>query len=106
MEKLTYLTAENFEQEVMQSDRPVLIDFWADWCMPCRRMAPVFEELAGEREDVKFCKVNVDEAPQLAMQFRIDSIPAFALVKNGTFEDFTVGVMEKERLNKFLEDNL
>ena len=77
------ITKENFESEVMNSDKPVLIDFWAEWCVPCRMVAPVLDELAVEQEGVRIAKVNVDQNQELAMQFQVSSIPTFVLVKNG-----------------------
>ena len=77
------LTAENFASEVLHSDRPVLVDFWASWCRPCRMMAPVVEAVAESRTDVKVAKLNVDDAPELAMQFGVMSIPTFIVFKDG-----------------------
>ena len=74
------VTAENFEGEVLKSEKPVLIDFWATWCGPCRMLAPIIEEIANEREDIKVCKVNVDEEPALANAFQIESIPTLVVV--------------------------
>ena len=103
---ITHVTQATFEQEVKNCVGAVLIDFWADWCMPCRMMAPTFEALAESRTDVKFCKVNVDEDPGLAMAYGIDAIPAFVLVKGGAAIDKAVGVMASTQLEAFLEANL
>ena len=92
------ITKDNFEAEVMQSDRTVLIDFWAPWCMPCRMLAPTLEEIAAERPDIKVCKVNTDEQMQLAMQFSITSIPALFVIKDGVVVNKTVGVQPKENI--------
>ena len=78
------LTKENFEQEVLKSDKTVLVDFWADWCGPCKMMAPVLKEYADEHPEIKVCKCNVDEQMDLAAQFNVMSIPFFGLFKNGT----------------------
>ena len=78
-----HLTKENFEQEVLQAKEPVLVDFWASWCGPCQMVGPVVEEVAGEVTDAKICKVNVDEQPELARQFRVMSIPTLMVFKNG-----------------------
>ena len=77
------LTKENFEQEVLKADKPVLVDFWAEWCGPCQMMLPVIEELAKEQTEIKVCKVNVDEQMELARQYRVMSIPTFLVFKNG-----------------------
>ena len=73
----------NFEQEVLRSDKPVLLDFWAPWCGPCRMVLPIVEEIAGERDDIKVCKVNVDEESELAGQFGVMSIPTLVVMENG-----------------------
>ncbi len=102
---MIYLNSENFRTEVEEYNGLVLIDFYADWCGPCRMLAPVFEELAGENPDVKFCKVNVDEQPQLARQFNVTNIPMVAFVKDNTFADLSVGFVPKEKLQKLIEVN-
>ena len=92
------ITKENFQEEVINSDKPVLLDFWADWCGPCRRVGPALEEIAEERADIKVGKVNVDEQPELAAQFQIMSIPALMVVKNGTVVNSAVGAMPKKQI--------
>ena len=77
------LTEQNFEQEVMQSDKPVLIDFYADWCGPCQMMGPVVEEISNEVTDAKVCKVNIDEEMAIAQKYGVMSIPTFVVIKNG-----------------------
>ena len=93
------LTKDNFEQEVLKSDVPVLVDFWATWCGPCRMMGPVIEELAKESGGrYKVGKVNVDEEGELAMQYKVFSIPTLNVYKNGEVASQTVGVTSKEEL--------
>lgn len=93
------LTADNFEAEVLQSDIPVLVDFWATWCGPCMMLAPTIEELSRELAGkVKVCKVNVDEQPLLATQFKIVSIPTLLLFENGEIKASSLGYLTKEQL--------
>lgn len=89
------ITKGNFDSEVMKSDVPVLIDFWAEWCGPCRMMAPVIHEIAEERTDIKVGKIDVDAEPELAAAFRIESIPTLAVLKNGAVTAASVGVKPK-----------
>lgn len=97
-------TTDNFETEVLGSDVPVLVDFWATWCMPCRMLAPVIEEIASENEGkIKVGKVNVDENPDLARKYRVMSIPAVLVFKNGELTATSVGVDSKENILKLLE---
>lgn len=92
------ITVENFEQEVLQSDKPVLIDFWATWCGPCRMMGPVVDEFAEEHPEIKVGKVNVDEQMPLAAAFGIESIPTLVAIKDGKAVDLLIGVRGKEDL--------
>lgn len=97
-------TTDNFETEVLGSDVPVLVDFWATWCMPCRMLAPVIEEIASENEGkIKVGKVNVDENPDLAGKYRVMSIPTVLVFKNGELTATSVGVDSKENILKLLE---
>ena len=101
------ITKDNFEVEVVKSDRPVLVDFWATWCGPCMMLGPVVAEIAEERKDViKVGKVNVDEEPELAAKFGIMSIPAVLLFKNGEVVANSVGYISKEDMNAFVSANV
>ena len=88
----------NFQKEVLNADRPVLLDFWAPWCGPCRMVGPILEEIAAERSDIRVGKVNVDEQPELAGQFGVMSIPTLVVVKNGRVTNQAVGVRPKAQI--------
>ena len=90
-----HVTKENFETEVLQSDKKVLIDFWASWCGPCRMVSPIIDEIAEEQDAVKVCKVNVDEQPELAQAFGVMSIPTLAVVEGGKVVEQAVGARPK-----------
>jgi thioredoxin 1 len=97
------ITSENFEREVLNSDKPVLIDFWANWCGPCRMLSPTISEIAEEYKDkVKVGKVNVDEEGELAAMFRVSSIPLLVVMKNGKVVNSSIGVRPKSQIIKMI----
>ena len=96
------LTSETYEKEVMQAESTVLVDFYADWCGPCKMQGPIVEQLSEERPDVKFCKLNIDEAMPIAMSLGIMSIPTIMVVKNGEITFKEAGLMQKAQLEALL----
>ena len=92
------VTKENFQSEVLQSNKTVLIDFWAQWCGPCRMLSPVVDEIANEQVEIKVCKINVDNEPELATQFGVMSIPTLVVIKDGKVVNQSVGVQLKENI--------
>ena len=92
------ITKDNFQQEVLSSDKPVLLDFWASWCGPCRMVSPIVDEIAEERSDIKVGKINVDEQSELAARFRVMSIPTLVVMKNGEIVTQSVGARPKAQI--------
>lgn len=97
------LTKDSYHNEVMETEKVVVIDFWATWCGPCKMMAPVVEEVAKDYSDVKVCKVNVDEEPELSNAFKIVSIPTIVVIKNGEIIDSVVGYRPKKDIEKIIK---
>jgi thioredoxin 1 len=96
------ITKDNFETEVMRSEKPVLLDFWASWCGPCRMVSPLVDEIADERSDIKVGKINVDEQPELAGTFGVNSIPTLVVIKEGKITNHAVGARPKAQILEML----
>lgn len=101
---VTKLTSSNFENEVLNSNKTVLVDFYADWCGPCRMVAPIVSEIAQEHPEYKICKVNVDDEAGLAQAFNVSSIPTLAVIKNGKIANIVVGARDKESILDLLSE--
>lgn len=97
-----HIDRNNFQSEVLDSDRPVLLDFWAPWCTPCRMVGPILDEIAGERSDIKVAKVNVDEQPELAGQFGVMNIPTLVVMKEGRSVQQAMGARPKAQILSML----
>ena len=106
MSNVKNITDSDFESEVLKSDNPVLIDFWAEWCGPCKVLGPVIDEVSSEISEVKFTKLNIDENPETAPKYGIRGIPTIMIFKNGELAATNVGVMSKSELTTFNKDNI
>lgn len=100
--KVTELTKDNFDKEIVECDKVILIDFWAAWCVPCKMLSPVVDEIAEENPQIKVCKVNVDKEPELADAFNVSSIPMLAVIKDKKVVETSVGVVPKEKILKMI----
>ena len=103
---VTVVTRENFQAEVLESDKPVLVDFWAEWCGPCRMISPVVSLISEENDDFKVCKIDVDAEPMLAQQFGIMSIPTLLVFKNGELADRSVGLQSKYEIESMVKKHV
>ena len=99
---ITELTTENFDTEVLQAEKTVLIDFWAEWCGPCKMLSPLVDEIANEHDEIKVCKVNLEEQEDLAVRFKIHSIPTLLVFKNGELTNQSVGFIPKDAILNLL----
>ena len=106
MSNVKNITDSDFESEVLKSDNPVLIDFWAEWCGPCKVLGPVIDEVSSEISEVKFTKLNIDENTETAPKYGIRGIPTIMIFKNGELAATNVGVMSKSELTTFIKDNI
>ena len=96
--KVLHINKDNFHKEVLNSDKPVLLDFFASWCGPCRMVGPILDEIAEEREDIKVCKINIDEQPELAHRYRIMTVPTLMVLKDGNIVEQSVGAKPKHQI--------
>ena len=95
---ITTITKDNFENEIVKADKPVLVDFWASWCGPCRMLSPTIDEIAEEHPEIKVCKINIDDEAELAIRHGVMSVPTLMLFKNGEIAQTAVGVRPKDEI--------
>ena len=106
-EDISYITDDSFEQEVLQSDQPVLVDYWAEWCSPCKMIAPLLNEIAGEyKGKLKIAKLNIDDNPGTPPKYGVRGIPTLMIFKNGNAEATKVGVLSKSQLTAFIDQSI
>lgn len=106
MSEIKHLSDQDFDEYLLKSDKPVLVDFWAEWCGPCRALSPILEEVASEKNDIVFAKLNIDDNPEAAARYGVMSIPTLILFKNGQPEATKLGLMSKSQLSAFLDSHL
>lgn len=94
---------DNFEEEVLKADKTVLVDFWAEWCGPCKMLSPIVDDISEERTDIKVCKVNIDDCPDLAIKYKVMSIPTLVVFKNGELYDKMIGAQPKSEILEILK---
>lgn len=102
-ENVLEVTSENFEKEVLESEKTVLVDFYAEWCGPCKRLSPIVEEVAKEEEEVKFIKMNIDNCEDIAIEYQVMSIPTLVVMKNGKEANRSVGLIDKEQVKELIK---
>ena len=100
---ITTITKENFEHEILKADKPVLVDFWASWCGPCRMLGPTIDEIAEEHQEIKVCKINIDDEAELAIRHGVMSVPTLMIFKNGEIAQTAIGVRPKEEILDLLK---
>ena len=100
--EIKHVKASEFNNEVLKADKPVLVDFWADWCGPCKMVGPVLEEVAAEQDAVKICKIDVDKQMSLALKYNVASIPTMLLFKNGQVSATNIGYIDKKQIMEFI----
>lgn len=100
---ITTITKDNFEKEIVKADKPVLVDFWANWCGPCRMLSPTIDEIAEEHPEIKVCKINIDDEAELAIRHGVMSVPTLMIFKNGEIAQTAVGVRPKDEILDLLK---